>query len=123
MPITAAHVVLHSPQADELRAVLRDVFGWEHVEDAPGWPIFKLPPSELGVHPSNGAKHEVSLICDDIAATVSELRAKGIVFRDEPQERSFGITTTMVLPGGVEVLLYEPRHASPLTPSTSPTRP
>ena len=115
MPITAAHMLLYSPQSDELRAVLRDVFGWEHVEDTPGWLIFKLPPSELGVHPSDGAKHELSLVCDDIAATVSELRAKGIEFRDEPHERSFGIATTMVLPGGVEVLLYEPRHASPLT--------
>jgi hypothetical protein len=115
MPITAAHILLYSPQWDELRAVLRDVFGWEHVEDSPGWLIFKLPPSELGVHPSDGAKHELSFICDDIAATVSELRSKGIEFRDEPQERSFGVTTTMVLPGGVEVLLYEPRHASPLT--------
>jgi hypothetical protein len=31
MPITAAHMLLYSPQSDELRAVLRDVFGWEHV--------------------------------------------------------------------------------------------
>jgi hypothetical protein len=115
MPITAAHVLLYSPESEELRAVLRDVFGWEHVEDTPGWLIFKLPQSELGVHPSDGVKHELSLMCDDLAATVSELRAKGIEFRDEPQERSFGIATTMVLPGGVEVLLYEPRHASPLT--------
>jgi hypothetical protein len=115
MPITAAHMLLYSPQSDELRAVLRDVFGWEHVEDIPGRLVFKLPPSELGVHPSDGAKHELSLICDDISATVRELRAKGIEFRGEPQERSFGITTTMVLPGGVEVLLYEPRHASPLS--------
>jgi hypothetical protein len=118
MPITAAHVLLYSQQSDELRAVLRDIFGWEHVEDTPGWLIFKLPPSELGVHPSEVARHELSLMCDDIVATVSELRAKGIEFRDEPHERSFGIATTMVLPGGVEVLLYEPRHASPLTPST-----
>ena len=77
MPITGAHVVLHSPQADELRAVLRDVFGWEHVEDTPGWLIFKLPPAELGVHPSDGPKHELSLVCDDIVATVNELRARG----------------------------------------------
>jgi hypothetical protein len=116
MPITAAHMLLYTPKADELRAVLRDVVGWEHVEETTGWLIFKLPPSELGVHPSDGAtRHELSLMCDDIAATVSELRAKGIEFRDEPQERSFGITTTMVLPGDVEVVLYEPRHASPLT--------
>ena len=32
----------------------------------------------------------------------------------EPEEASFGVTITMLLPGGVEVLLYEPRHASPL---------
>jgi hypothetical protein len=70
MPITAAHVLLYSPQSDELRAVLRDAFGREHVEDSPGWLIFKLPPSELGVHPSDGAKHELSLVCDDIAATI-----------------------------------------------------
>ena len=62
-----------------MRAVLRDVVGWEHVEETTGWLIFKLPPSELGVHPSDGAtRHELSLMCDDIAATVSELRAKGI---------------------------------------------
>jgi len=54
------------------------------------------------------------LMCDDIAATVTELRAKGVEIRGEPSEASFGITTTMVLPGGVEVLLYEPTHASPL---------
>ena len=115
MAITGTHMLLYTPEADALRAVLRDVLGWEHVEDTPGWLIFKLPPSELGIHPSDRAKHELSLMCDDLVATVSELRAKGIEFRDEPQERSFGITTTMVLPGGVEVLLYEPPHASPLT--------
>jgi hypothetical protein len=43
------------------------------------------------------------------------IEGEGIEFRGKPQERSFGITTTMVLPGGVEVLLYEPPHASPLT--------
>jgi len=116
MAITAAHMLLYTPQADELRAVLRDVFGWDHVEDTPGWLIFKLPPSELGVHPSDGAtKHEVCLMCDDIEATMGELRAKGIEFRGGPTEESFGITTTMLLPGGVEMLLYQPTHSSPLT--------
>ena len=45
---------------------------------------------------------------------MGELRAKGIEFRGEPEEESFGITTTMLLPGGVEILLYEPRHQTPL---------
>ena len=50
-------------------------------------------------------------MCDDIGGTVAELREKGIDFRGEPTDEGFGITITMLLPGGVEVLLYEPKHA------------
>ena len=108
-------MLLYTPEADALRAVLRDALGWDSVEDTPGWLIFKLPPAELGVHPSEGStKHEVSLMCDDIEATMAELRGKGIEFRGEPKDESFGITTTMLLPGGVELTLYQPKHASPL---------
>jgi hypothetical protein len=115
MPIIGTHMLLYTPEPDALRAVLRDALGWDSVEDTPGWLIFKLPPAELGVHPSEGAtKHEVSLMCDDIAATMAELRGKGIEFRGEPKNESFGVTTTMLLPGGVELMLYQPKHASPL---------
>ena len=54
--------------------------------------------------------HEIALMCDDIEGTIAELQAKGIEFRGEPTELDFGITITMLLPGGVEVLLYEPKH-------------
>ena len=37
-------MLLYTPEADAVRAVLRDVFGWKHVEDHPGWLIFALPP-------------------------------------------------------------------------------
>ena len=115
MPIVAAHMLLYTPEADALRAVLRDALGWDFVEDTPGWLIFKLPPAEIGVHPSEGAtSHQICLMCDDLEATMAELRAKGIAFRGGPDEESFGITTTMLLPGGVELLLYQPKHASPL---------
>jgi hypothetical protein len=110
-------MLLYTPEPDALRSILRDVFGWEHVEahDPPdGWLIFKLPPAELGVHPADAPAHEVTLMCDDIGATVAELRARGVEVRGEPREQDFGIVTTVVLPGGVDVLLYEPRHASPL---------
>jgi catechol 2,3-dioxygenase-like lactoylglutathione lyase family enzyme len=114
MTVVAAHMLLYTPEADALRAVFRDVFGWKHVEDHPGWLIFAMPPSELGIHPSEGStKHEICLMCDDLEATIEELRAKGIEFRGEPQDQGFGIVTTMLLPGGVEILLYESRHASP----------
>ena len=115
MAVTGAHMLLYTPEDDALRAVLRDVLGWEYVEDTPGWLIFKLPPAELGVHPSDGATtHQIFFMCDDLEQTVGELRAGGIDFRGEPEEESFGITITMLLPGGVEVLLYQPTHASPL---------
>jgi catechol 2,3-dioxygenase-like lactoylglutathione lyase family enzyme len=113
--IVAAHLLLYTPEAEALRAVLRDVLGWDFVEDTPGWLIFKLPPAEIGVHPSEGSTdHQICLMCDDIEATMAELGAKGIEFRGEPRDESFGITTTMLLPGGVELLLYQPTHESPL---------
>jgi hypothetical protein len=115
MPIVGAHMLFYTPEAEAVRAVLRDAFGWpyvEHAESAPGWLIFKLPPAEIGVHPSEGStQHEIALMCDDIETTMDELRAKGIAFRGEPKDEGFGIATTMLLPGGVEVLLYEPKHA------------
>jgi hypothetical protein len=108
-------MLFYTPEADALRAELRDALGWpyvEHAESGPGWLIFKLPPAELGVHPSTGStRHEIALMCDDIESTVAELEGKGIEFRGEPEDVGFGITITMLLPGGVEVLLYEPKHA------------
>jgi catechol 2,3-dioxygenase-like lactoylglutathione lyase family enzyme len=116
--IVGVHGLFYTPQPVELRAFLRDVLKWEYVEDPhsePGWLIFKLPPAELGVHPSDGStKHELSFMCDDIEATMAELRAHGVEFKSEAEDMGFGIGTTMVLPGGVEVLLYESRHESPL---------
>jgi hypothetical protein len=109
--ITGAHVLLYTPEAEALRARLRDVFGWNHVDAGDGWLIFALPAAELGVHPSDGATHhELSLMCDDIERTTAELRAKGVEIRGDPDDRGFGIAATIVLPGGVEILLYEPRH-------------
>src|SRR5919197_1956062 len=116
MAIKGVHLVLYTPEPEELRATLRDALGWNDYVDAHGgWLIFALPPAELAVHPSDGdTKHQLTLMCDDLDQTIEELRAKGVEIRGEPEEESFGITTTLVLPGGVEVMLYEPRHASQL---------
>jgi hypothetical protein len=118
MAITGAHVLLYTPEAEALRAVLRDVLAWDHVDAGDGWLIFALPPAELGVHPSDSPRHELTLMCDDLEATAAELRSKGLEIRGEPQQAGFGLLVTLVLPGGVEVLLYEPRHptALPLPP-------
>jgi len=110
MAITGTHALLYTPEPEALRACLRDVFGWNHVDAHDGWLIFALPPAELGVHPSDKPAHELSFMCDDIEATMAELQAKGIRFKGEPENQGFGIVATMVLPGDVDVLLYQPRH-------------
>ncbi len=121
MAIIGAHVLLYTPEAEALRATLRDVFGWKHVDAGRGWLIFALPPAELGVDPTDSPNeetsvhHEFSLMCDDIEATVRELRAKGVEVRGDPADHGYGITTTLILPGGVEVQLYEPRHPVAIT--------
>ena len=121
MAITGAHVLLYTPEADKLRAVLRDVFKWPHVDAGEGWLIFALPPAEIGVHPAegptyeSGTRHQLSLMCDDINTTSAELRAKGIDVKGEPVDEGYGITVMLGLPGGVEVMLYEPRHPVAIT--------
>jgi catechol 2,3-dioxygenase-like lactoylglutathione lyase family enzyme len=109
--VTGAHVLLYTPEAEALRAFLRDALGTREVDAGGGWPIFALPPAEVAVHPSEGeTRHELSLMCDDVAATAAELAAKGAEVRGEPADLGFGVGVVVVLPGGVEVLLYEPRH-------------
>ncbi|MCG3127969.1 MAG: hypothetical protein CHACPFDD_02842 [Phycisphaerae bacterium] len=123
MAIIGAHALLYSTEPEKLRATLRDVFGWKHVDAGEGWLIFALPPAELGVHPTDGPAdeaaglHQLSFMCDDIHATLRELRAKGIDIRREPRDDGFGITAMLGLPGGVEVMLYEPRHTMAIEPT------
>jgi catechol 2,3-dioxygenase-like lactoylglutathione lyase family enzyme len=115
MAINGVHALLYSSEPEKLRAVLRDVFGWPHVDAGHGWLIFALPPAEMGVHPTEAEDaepglHQVSFMCDDIRATIHDLQAKGIEVKGEPVDEGYGITVMLGLPGGVEVMLYEPRH-------------
>src|SRR5918996_6636054 len=103
MGIIGAHVLLYTSEPDALRAVFRDVFGWKHVDAGEGWLIFALPPAELGVHPAegptfaSGVRHQLTLMCDDIQSTVSELRGKGVNVKGEPQDEGWGITVMLGL--------------------------
>jgi predicted enzyme related to lactoylglutathione lyase len=102
--------VLYTADPDGVRAVLRDVFGWKHVDAGDGWLIFALPPAEVGVHPGDTPGAQLSLMCDDIEATLAELREKGVQVRGETQSAGWGVTATIVLSGDLEVMLYQPRH-------------
>jgi hypothetical protein len=110
MAIIGMHALLYTSEPDAVREIFRDVFGFHHLDAGDGWLIFRLPPAEIAVHPSDAPSHQLSLMCDDINATITEVRARGVDVRGEPSDRGWGITTTIVLPGDVEVMLYEPRH-------------
>jgi hypothetical protein len=109
--ITGVHALVYTPEPEAVRAAFRDVFGFDHVDAGDGWLIFKLPPAELGIHPAEYiVRRDVTFMCDDLVATMEELTAKGIGFAGEPEDEGFGIGVMMILPGGTEVFLYEPRH-------------
>ena len=116
MAITGTHMLLYTTEPEALRATLRDVFGWPHVDAGDGWLIFALPPAEMGVHPAegptweSGVRHQITLMCDDVHATSRELRAKGIEVKGAPRDEGWGIAVMLGLPGGVTMQLYEPRH-------------
>ena len=113
--INGVHALIYSADADADRAFIRDVLGLDFVDSGGGWLIFALPPAELAVHPhETGGAHELYLMCDDVHATVAELRAKGVEVVREVSDEGWGLLTAIRLPGGGELGLYEPRHASPL---------
>src|SRR6202050_2915342 len=81
--ITGTHAIIYAEDADKARAFFRDVLEFANIDVHDGWLIFKLPPAELGIHPTGGmgdvgagppsGHHELYLMCDDIEATVAEL--------------------------------------------------
>ena len=117
--INAVHTVIYTKQAEALRGFFRDVLGFPSVDAGGGWLIFAMPPSELGVHPtasvSEENRHELYLMCDDVEATVKDLKGKGVEFTKPIKKEAFGLITAMRIPGG-ELHLYQPTHASPLKP-------
>ena len=109
--INGSHVIVFSNDAEADRAFLADVLGFPHVDAGGGWLIFALPPAEVAVHPADGAaSHELYFMCDDIEATMAELRGKGVEFTADIAEERWGRVTRMRLPGGSDVGIYEPHH-------------
>lgn len=130
MVINAVHTLIYSDDPPATRAFFRDVLKWPFVsdegsggdggDDPSNWLIFRSGRSEVGVHPTSADRggqawstpvhHELSLMCDDIAATVAELRERGADIEGEPQDRGFGICATVNVPGSDPVMLYQPKH-------------
>jgi catechol 2,3-dioxygenase-like lactoylglutathione lyase family enzyme len=78
--------------------------------DRDGWLIFKLPPAEVGVHPTDGEEsQEMYLMCDDLDAAIDWLAEKGVTCT-AVTDAGWGLLTAIRLPGGGELGLYQPRH-------------
>jgi len=110
--LIGAHTVLWSADAEATRDVLRDVLELPSVDAGGGWLIFALPPAEVAVHPHEGpdpGHQQLYLMCDDLDETVAHLHAKGVEAGPISEQR-WGRLTSLHLPGGVEIGLYQPLH-------------
>ena len=112
--ISGAHVVLYSKDAEADRRFLRDTLGFKYVDAGHGWLIFALPPAEAAIHPAeqNGS-HELYLMCDDLKSEIAALASEG-VHCTQIEEQRWGSITTIPLPGGGKIGLYQPKHPTAL---------
>jgi hypothetical protein len=125
--ITGAHAIIYSRDPEADRTFLRDLLGLPHVDVGGGWLIFGLPPAEVAVHPTDdGGRHELYLICEDVQSFVAMMRARNVACAPITDQR-WGLLTSVELPGGGKLGVYEARHARPPEaggpPATSRTRP
>jgi hypothetical protein len=112
--ISGAHFVVFSKDADADRRFFRDVLGFASVDAGHGWLIFRMPPAEAAFHPSEeNNRHELYFLCEDLAREISELREKGVSCTPVKEER-WGSLTSIPLPGGGTVGLYQPKHPTAL---------
>jgi len=111
--INGAHIILYSKDADADRAFIKNVLKFPFVDVDRGWLIFKLPPSEAAVHPSDeNDMHEFFLMTDDLDAEMLALKKAGASC-EPPSQQSWGRLTRIKLPGGGTLGLYQPRHERP----------
>ncbi len=109
--INGAHIILYSTDAEADRVFIRDVLGFAGIDAGDGWLIFKLPPAEIAVHPTDGpGKHEFYLMCDDIEKTLADLTARGVTISHPASDQRWGLLASIKLPGGSELSIYQPRH-------------
>jgi catechol 2,3-dioxygenase-like lactoylglutathione lyase family enzyme len=112
--ISGAHVIVYSKDAEADRTFFRDVLDFKSVDAGHGWLIFALPAGEAAFHPSDkNGPHELYFMCDNLKSEMAALAKKGVACSKVHEER-WGSITTLRLPGGGEIGLYQPKHPTAL---------
>jgi hypothetical protein len=121
---SGAHLLFYTVNPDADRAFVRDVLGLGSVDVGGGWLIFRLPPAEAAFHPAEApfvqehATHPLLgavlyLMCDDVRATIAKLAEKQVTC-SAIAEAEWGLATTIPLPSGASLGLYQPLHPTAL---------
>jgi catechol 2,3-dioxygenase-like lactoylglutathione lyase family enzyme len=114
--INGAHIVIYTTNPEADRAFFRDVLRFPAVDAGHGWLIFAMPPLEAAFHDARqNNQHELYLMCDDLAGTLQDLKARNVEVSNITEER-WGSLATLTLPGGGRLGIYQPKHPSPLHP-------
>jgi hypothetical protein len=122
--IIGSHFLLYSEDAERDRAFLRDVLKFPCVDAGEGWLIFALSPAEAGIHPLEGESEKkrgearfldavLYLMSDDLDVEIASLK-KQKVKCSKPENAPWGRVTTIPLPSGGKIGLYQPRHKTAL---------
>jgi len=121
---TGAHFLFYSKNPEADRAFFRDVLSLRSIEMGDGWLIFAMPSSEAAIQPIQeefSQKHGgqdllgavLYLMCDDLRSMISDLKAKEIQCT-AIQSAPWGTSTTIPLPSGAHIGLYQPSHPTAL---------
>ncbi len=122
--VNGVHILFYTANPEADRAFFRDVLQFASVDAGGGWLIFALPPAEAAFHPvgdhagQQPAGHQmlgavVYLMCDNLRATIASLAASNVRCTAITEQR-WGTTTTIALPSGGEIGLYQPSHPTAL---------
>jgi hypothetical protein len=120
--IIGTHFLLYSKDAEADRAFLRDALDLPCIDAGHGWLIFGMSPAELAIHPAGGDVMEeqghkpgatLYLMCDDLDTTMAALNAKNVPCTAVENAR-WGSVTSLRLPSGASIGLYQPRHTTAL---------
>lgn len=122
--ISGAHFLFYSRDPEADRAFFADVLGFSSVDAGHQWLIFAMPHTEAAIHPADreftqqhaGQKllgAVLYLMCDDLDDCISRLHGKNIRC-SEIQTARWGRSTTIPLPSGAAIGLYQPTHRTAL---------